>query len=75
MAPKVIEPSRHGSGCAEEAFPLETCKGMERMIMPWYKHYLGQHCISSLDDVEEKLKTGGSVLDFSAAVQAWRRSP
>lgn len=37
---------------------------MERMTMPWYKHYLVQHWIPSLDGVEEKLKTGGSVLDF-----------
>ncbi|AYG08833.1 class I SAM-dependent methyltransferase [Pseudomonas fluorescens] len=64
MAPKVIEAFRHGGGCAEEAFPLETWKGMERMTMPWYKHYLVQHWIPSLDGVEEKLKTGGSVLDF-----------
>jgi len=34
MAPKVIEAFRHGGGCAEEAFPLETWKGMERMTMP-----------------------------------------
>ncbi|MBM3104067.1 class I SAM-dependent methyltransferase [Pseudomonas sp. V1] len=64
MAPKVIEAFRNGGGCAEEAFPLETWEGMERMTMPWYKHYLVQHWIPSLEGVEDKLRAGGSVLDF-----------
>jgi len=40
MAPRVIEAFRHGGGCPEEAFPIETWEGMERMTMPWYKNYL-----------------------------------
>ncbi|MGE7955611.1 methyltransferase domain-containing protein [Pseudomonas sp. NPDC089530] len=64
MAPRVIDAFRHGGGCPEEAFPIETWQGMERMTMPWYKHYLVQHWIPSLDGVKEKLETGGSVLDF-----------
>lgn len=64
MAPRVIEAFRNGGGCPEEAFPLETWEGMERMTMPWYKHFLVQHWIPSLDGVEEKLRAGGSVIDF-----------
>ncbi len=64
MAPKIIEAFRCGGGCPEESFPLETWEGMERMTMPWYKHFLVQHWIPSLDGVKEKLQAGGSVLDF-----------
>lgn len=64
MTPKVIEAFRHGGGAPEEAFPIETWEGMERMTMPWYKHFLVQRWIPSLTDVKEKLEAGGSVLDF-----------
>ncbi|AXA94659.1 class I SAM-dependent methyltransferase [Massilia sp. YMA4] len=64
MAPRVIEAFRNGGGCPEEAFPIETWQGMERMTMPWYKNFLVQHWIPSLDGVKEKLEAGGSVLDF-----------
>lgn len=64
MAPRVIEAFRHGGGCPEEAFPIETWEGMERMTMPWYKHFLVPHWIPSLTGVQEKLKAGGSVLDL-----------
>lgn len=64
MAPKLIEAFRFGGGCPEEEFPFETWEGMERMTMPWYKHFLVQHWIPSLDGVKQKLETGGSVLDF-----------
>jgi len=64
MAPKIIEAFRNGGGAPEEAFPLETWEGMERMTMPWYKHFLVQRWIPSLSGVKEKLEAGGSVLDF-----------
>ncbi|MFC0225489.1 class I SAM-dependent methyltransferase [Serratia aquatilis] len=64
MAPKVVEAFRHGGGAPEESFPIETWEGMERMTMPWYKHFLVQHWIPSLTDVKAKLEQGGSVLDF-----------
>jgi 2-polyprenyl-3-methyl-5-hydroxy-6-metoxy-1,4-benzoquinol methylase len=64
MAPQIAEAFRRGGGAPEEAFPLETWEGMERMTMPWYKHFLTQHWIPSLDGVKEKLLAGGSVLDF-----------
>lgn len=64
MAPRVIDAFRNGGGCPEEAFPIETWQGMERMTMPWYKHFLVQHWIPSLDGVKEKLEAGGSVMDF-----------
>ncbi|PHV05719.1 SAM-dependent methyltransferase [Janthinobacterium sp. BJB412] len=64
MAPRLIDAFRNGGGCPEEAFPIETWQGMERMTMPWYKHFLVQHWIPSLDGVKEKLEAGASVLDF-----------
>lgn len=64
MTPKIIEAFRKGGGAPEEAFPLETWEGMERMTMPWYKHFLVQQWIPSLTGVKEKLEAGGSVLDF-----------
>lgn len=64
MAPQVIEAFRHGGGAPEEAYPVETWEGMERMTMPWYKHFLVQHWIPSLSGVKEKLEAGGTVLDF-----------
>lgn len=64
MAPRIIEAFRHGGGAPEDAYPVETWQGMERMTMPWYKHFLVQHWIPSLTGVKEKLEAGGSVLDF-----------
>ncbi|QQQ00386.1 class I SAM-dependent methyltransferase [Lysobacter enzymogenes] len=64
MAPRIAEAFRNGGGAPEEAYPLETWQGMERMTMPWYKHHLVQRWIPSLDGVEDKLRAGGTVMDF-----------
>ncbi len=64
MAPRIVEAFRNGGGAPEEAYPIETWQGMERMTMPWYKHFLVQRWIPSLTDVQAKLEAGGSVLDF-----------
>ncbi|MFK3651003.1 class I SAM-dependent methyltransferase [Lysobacter enzymogenes] len=64
MAPRIAEAFRNGGGAPEDAYPLETWQGMERMTMPWYKHFLVQRWIPSLDGVEEKLEAGGTALDF-----------
>ena len=73
MAPKIIEAFRCGGGCPEESFPLETWEGMERMTMPWYKHFLVQHWIPSLDGVRKSSRRVAAC-SISAAAAGWPRS-
>ena len=74
MAPKIIEAFRCGGGCPEESFPLETWEGMERMTMPWYKHFPRAALDSLRWMASRKSSRRVAACSISAAAAGWPRS-